>query len=392
MMKSIKDYSLNNKKVIIRCDFNVPINNNKISDSTRIVKALPTIKYAVDNNAKVILMSHLGKVTKEEDKEKNSLILVKEELAKLLNKNILFSKNIEGPSLEEVIDKMKPKDVLLIENTRFSDIPIKRESACDPSLSKYWASLADIFINDAFGTLHREHASNVGISNFLPSAIGFLVEEELTNLEKVKNPEHPFTVIMGGAKISDKLELIKHLVDKCDYLLVGGAMAFTFLKSKGYEVGNSLVEDDMLKECKSLLKKYDSKIILPIDFSTSKDEDSASYKNTYIYEFLKDDIGFDIGKDTIKLFNNIINNSKTVFWNGPLGLVEKEEYKKGSFGVLDNLSQQKVTSILGGGDIVSFATNEKYEDKLSFLSTGGGATLNYLAGLPLPGLKNIKEK
>ena len=272
MKKTIKDYKLKGKKVIIRCDFNVPIEDGEIKDDNRIRQSLKTIRYARKEGAKVILLSHLGRVKNEEDKEKNTLRPVAERLTKLLRKKVLFIDQTRGKKLEEAVKQMKEKDVILIENTRFEDLENKKESKNDRKLGKYWASLGDIYINDAFGTIHRNHASNLGISKHLKSGIGFLVEKEIKELEKLtKNPKRPYTIILGGSKVSDKIGLIKNLTKKADYILIGGGMAFTFLKAAGFKIGSSLCEQEEVSFCEELLNKYPDKIILPIDIITAKE-------------------------------------------------------------------------------------------------------------------------
>ena len=289
MKKTIKDFDLNGKKVIIRVDFNVPVKNGKILDDTRIKESLETINYAIENNAKVILMSHLGRVKTLEDKQNNSLKIVSERLGELLNKNIIFVPTTKGELLEKSILDMNCKDVLLMENTRFEDIDGKKESSNDESLGKYWASLGDIFINDAFGTAHRSHASNVGIASNIESGVGFLIEKELIELEKVtENPKRPFTVILGGAKVSDKIGVIENLSEKADYILIGGAMAFTFLYSQGLKIGKSLLDSESVEFAKNIMEKYRSKIILPIDIVAAKDMDENSSSREIFISDIKD--------------------------------------------------------------------------------------------------------
>lgn len=392
MKKKIQDIELFNKKVIIRCDFNVPIKDGKIIDDTRIIESLKTIEYAIEKGAKVILLSHLGRIKTEEDKQENSLYPVSLKLSEYLKMPVTFIKETRGKQVEEIVNNMKSKEVVLLENTRFEDIDGKKESTCDNNLSKYWASLGDIFINDAFGTIHRSHASNVGISKLLPNAIGFLVEKELVNLSKLDKPERPYYVILGGAKVSDKIGVIKNLVNKADYLIIGGAMSFTFLKSLGYEVGKSLIDEDSIDFCKQILKDYRKKIILPIDIVTSK-EIKAGYQNEIkdINQLDINDIGLDIGPKTIEYLNEILKTASTVVWNGPLGYYELPEYQIGTKKVLEILVENKVTTILGGGDIVAAANQLGYKDKVTHASTGGGATLEYLEKKKLPGLEIIEE-
>ena len=392
MKKTIRDFDFNNKTVIVRCDFNVPIKDNKIIDDTRIVKALKTINYLIDNNAKIILMSHLGRIKTKEDIEKNSLYPVKLKLEELLNKNIYFSSVTRGKELEDKVKSLKNKEILLMENTRFEDLEDKKESSNNEDLAKYWASLGDIFINDAFGTIHRTHASNVGIASYLNSGIGFLVEEEIKYLETVNKAKKPLTIIMGGAKVSDKLELIYSLVKKADYILIGGAMSLTFLASLGYNMGKSLVESDQIENCKDILKNYKEKIILPLDFKCFKSFDDNEYIVKKIYDFDDNDIALDIDNLTVKLYKTILNKTNTCFWNGPLGVVEKDKSKEGSLKIIEYLNKLNITTILGGGDIVGFATKENMNKNITFLSTGGGATLEYLSDKKLPGYEAIADE
>ncbi len=392
MKKTIRDFDFDNKKVIVRCDFNVPIKNKEIVDDTRIVKALKTINYLIEHNAKIILMSHLGRIKTKEDIKENSLYLVKLKLEELLNKKISFSSVTRGSELEEKVKALNPKDILLVENTRFEDLEDKKESSNNQELAKYWASLGEIFINDAFGTIHRSHASNVGIASYLDSGIGFLVEEEIKYLDTVKQAKRPLTIIMGGAKVSDKLELIYSLAEKADYILLGGAMSLTFLSSLGYNMGKSLIEKEQLNNCKNILDRYKEKIILPVDFKCFKSFDNSDYIVKKIYEFDNDDMALDIDNLTVKLYKSVLNKTNTCFWNGPLGVVEKNESKDGSLKVLEYLNNLNITTILGGGDIVGFATKEKMDKKITFLSTGGGATLEYLSDKKLPGYEAIADE
>jgi phosphoglycerate kinase len=392
MKKTVRDYNLNNKKVIIRCDFNVPMKDNKIIDDNRIRESLETILYCINHNAKVILLSHLGRIKTKEDLEKNSLKPVATRLSKLLGQNVVFVPKTRGKEVEEIVANMSPKDVILLENTRFEDLDGKKESINDIELGKYWASLGDIFINDAFGTIHRSHASNVGIASNIPNGIGFLVEKELKHLAKLENPNRPYAVILGGAKVSDKLGVIENLITKADYMIIGGAMAFTFLKAEGYETGKSLVEDDFISNCKELLKKYPNKIILPKDVVVAKEigenQESITKKIT---DLSNDDIGLDLGTNTINYLKEILKNVKTVVWNGPLGYYEIEKYQQATKEILKFLTENNIETILGGGDIVAASQELGYKEKVSHASTGGGATLEYLEGKKLPGLEIIEE-
>ncbi len=390
-MKTIKDINLENKKVLIRCDFNVPMKEGKIVDDTRITAALPTIQYALDNNAKVILFSHLGRVKEEADLAKNNLAPVAKRLEELLNQSVTFIEETRGEKLEDAINNMKEKDVILVQNTRYEDLDGKKESKNDPELGKYWASLGDVFVNDAFGTIHRAHASNVGIASHLDSCIGFLIEKELTALEELDNPEHPFIVVLGGAKVADKIGVIENLVKKADKILIGGGMAFTFLKAEGYEIGNSLLDEENIDFCKSIVKEYPNKIVLPVDVAvTTEYSEKEEYKVKDISDLEYNEMGLDIGPNTESLFENYLKDAKIAVWNGPLGVYEFEKYKQGTNHVLQFIVDNNIKVILGGGDIVAAASTSGYKDKVYHASTGGGATLEYLEGKTLPGLEAIK--
>lgn len=390
-MKTIKDIDINNKKVLIRCDFNVPIKEGKIVDNTRIVGALPTIKYAIEHNAKVILLSHLGRIKEESDLGKNNLAPVAQELSKLLEKDILFSEKTRGSELEATVDSMEPGDVLLIQNTRYEDLDGKKESKNDPELGRYWASLGDVFVNDAFGTIHRAHASNVGIASNIESCIGFLIEKELNALNVLENPEHPFIVILGGAKVADKIGVIENLVTKADKILIGGGMAFTFLKAQGYEIGKSLLDEENIDFCKKMLENYKDKIELPVDFAvTNEYTNDEEYRVKEINNIDYDEMGLDIGLQSIEKYQNIIKTASIVLWNGPLGVYEFDKYKKGTDELLEYAVSNNIKLILGGGDIVAAASNSGYKEKVYHASTGGGATLEFLEGKKLPGLEAIK--
>lgn len=394
MKKTIRDFDLNEKKVIIRVDFNVPIKGDVITDDNRVRESLETINYAVSNNAKVILMSHLGRVKTEADKETNTLEPVALRLSELLDKEVIFVDETRGDILEEEVNNLKAGEVLLVENTRFEDIDGNKESGNDPELGKYWASLGDIYINDAFGTAHRAHASNVGIATNLPNGIGFLIEKELNNLEKaITNPERPFTVILGGSKVSDKIGVIENLVKVADHILIGGGMAFTFLKASGLPIGASLLDAENLDFCKKMLDEHEDKLILPTDIvcSTSITEGSKS-RECFINDIKENEIGLDIGHGSIKLFKEILTTSKTVVWNGPVGMFEQEAYAGGTKELCEVLSQIDATTIIGGGDTASAAINFGYKEKFSHISTGGGASLELLEGKVLPGIDIIDEK
>ena len=390
-MKTIKDLNIDNKKVIIRCDFNVPIKEGKIVDDTRIIGALPTIQYCLDHNAKIILLSHLGRVKTAEDLKKNDLSPVANRLSELLKQDILFSDETRGEELEEVIKSMNPKDIILIQNTRYEDLDGKKESGNDAELGKYWASLGDVFVNDAFGTIHRAHASNVGIASNLESAVGFLIEKEINALSILDNPEQPFIVVLGGAKVADKIGVIENLVTKANKILLGGGMAYTFLKAKGYEIGKSILDEESIDFCKGILEKYPEKIVLPEDFAVNKEfVNEGEYKIQKADKIGSDEMGLDIGPETLHKYESIIKDAAIVVWNGPLGVYEFEKYKKNTDELLKYICDNNIKTILGGGDIVAAATEAGYKDKLFHVSTGGGATLEYLEGKKLPGLESIK--
>lgn len=394
MKKSIKDFDLDNKKVIIRVDFNVPIKDGNITDDNRIKESLKTIQYAIDNNAKVILMSHLGRVKEEQDLEKNTLEPVALRLSELLDKDLVFVDMTRGKELEDAINEMKPKDVLLIQNTRYEDLDGKKESKNDPELGEYWASLGDIYINDAFGTAHRAHASNVGIASHLPNGVGFLIEKELENLlPAINEPERPLIVILGGSKVSDKIGVIENLVKIADHILIGGGMAFTFLKAAGLPIGKSLLDEENIEFCKKILKEHEDKIVLPIDVVCSKSiEKPTDVRECFISDIKDDEIGLDIGAQSVKLFKQHINDSKTIIWNGPVGMFEEKAYEKGTKEICKALTESGAKTIVGGGDSASAAINFGYKEKFSHISTGGGASLELLEGKVLPGIDIINEK
>ena len=392
MKKTIRDLDLNGKRVIIRCDFNVPIHDGKITDDNRIVASLETIRYAMDKGAKVILMSHLGRIKSEEDKAKNSLKVVANRLSELLGVSVKFVPATRGELLENAIKDMVSGDVLLMENTRYEDLDGKKESGNDSELGAYWASLADLYVNDAFGTAHRAHASNVGIASHLDSAIGFLIEKELNVLGKaIDSPVRPMSVILGGSKVSDKIGVIENLVNKADYILIGGGMAYTFLKAKGLEIGKSLLDSDNLSFCTDMLNKYGSKIILPVDSVVTEDLENHKVIEE-VSDIPSDKMGVDIGTKTVSLFKEYLDKSKTIIWNGPVGVFEIPEFSRGTKALLDVITSGSATTIIGGGDTGSAVINLGYKDKVSHISTGGGASLELMEGKVLPGIDVIKEK
>ena len=390
---NLENIDLKDKKVIIRCDFNVPIKNGIIEDDNRIVESLPTINLVKDKGAKIILMSHLGRVQSVEDKINKTLKPVADRLSELLNQKIIFVDETRGEKLEQAINNLKNGDILLMENTRFEDIDGKKESKNNPELGKYWSSLADFYVNDAFATAHRAHASNVGIATFLPSCFGLLIRKELNIFNKaLNNPARPLTVIIGGSKVADKIGVLENLINKADYILIGGGMAYTFLKAKGYNIGASLLDEEKIDFCKNLLNKTD-KIILPVDSLVAKDlneESKVVTKNND--EFNDDDIGLDIGPKTIDLFKSYIQKSKTIIWNGPVGYFEIPAFAGGTRALADTIINVHCTSIVGGGDTASALINMGYKDKFTHISTGGGASLELLEGKELPGIKVIEEQ
>ena len=393
--KIVTDLQVEGKKVLVRVDFNVPLKDGVITDDNRIVQALPTIKYLVDHNAKVILFSHLGKVKSEEDKAKLSLRPVAERLSELLEKPVTFVPETRGEKLEAAINALKEGDVLLFENTRFEDLDGKKESKNDPELGKYWASLGDLFVNDAFGTAHRAHASNVGIASQLESAAGFLMEKEIKFIGgAVDNPERPFVAILGGAKVSDKIGVINSLLDKADKVLIGGGMAYTFFKAMGREVGLSLLELDRVELAKEIMEKAGDKLVLPIDNVVAKEFSNDAVATIVASDAIPaDQEGLDIGPKTVELFANYLKDAKTVVWNGPMGVFELPNFAKGTIGVCEAIANlEGATAIIGGGDSAAAAISLGYADKFTHISTGGGASLEYLEGKELPGVAAISDK
>lgn len=395
---TVKDVELKGKKVLVRVDFNVPLKDGVITNDNRITAALPTIKYILEQGGRAILFSHLGRVKEEADKEGKSLAPVAADLAAKLGQEVAFIAGAtRGAELEAAINALEDGQVLLVENTRFEDVDGKKESKNDPELGKYWASLGDgIFVNDAFGTAHRAHASNVGISANVEKAVaGFLLENEIAYIkEAVENPERPFVAILGGSKVSDKIGVIENLLEKADKVLIGGGMTYTFYKAQGIEIGNSLVEEDKLDVAKALLEKSNGKLILPVD---SKEANAfADYTEVKYTEGEAIDPGFlglDIGPKSIAKFDEELTGAKTVVWNGPMGVFENPDFQAGTIGVMDAIVKQPgVKSIIGGGDSAAAAINLGYADKFSWISTGGGASMELLEGKELPGLAALTDK
>lgn len=393
--QTIRDMDVKDKTVLVRVDFNVPMKDGEITDDTRIEASLETIKYLIDQNSKIVLFSHLGKVKSEEDKKNNDLAPVAKRLAELLDQEVTFSDETRGAQLEDAVKNMEAGQVLLVQNTRYEDIDGKKESGNDPELGQYWASLGEVFINDAFGTAHRAHASNVGIASNLDSGVGFLVEKEIEFLgDAVDTPERPFVAILGGAKVSDKIKVIEALLDKADKVIIGGGMAYTFLKAQGKEIGNSLLEEDRIETAEKTLEKAGDKLVLPVDVVVA--DDFSNDANTDIVSI--DDIpsdweGLDVGPETIKLFQEVLKDAKTVVWNGPMGVFEMPSFAKGTDAIAETLANLKdAKTIIGGGDSAAAVIQMGYEEKFTHISTGGGASLTYLEGSPLPGIEAIKDK
>lgn len=395
---TVSDLDLDGKKVLMRVDFNVPIKDGVIGNDNRIVAALPTIKYVIEHGGKAILLSHLGRIKKEEDKSALSMRPVAERLSNLLNKPVTFVPVTEGEQLETAIDKMNNGDVLVMENTRYEDVKdgenVKRESGNDPELGKYWASLGDVFVNDAFGTAHRSHASNVGIASNMPqTAAGFLMEKEIKFIGgAVSNPEHPFVAILGGAKVSDKIGVIDNLLDKADKVIIGGGMTYTFYAAKGMKIGNSLVETDKIDLAKEIMDKAGDKLVLPVDSVVA-----AKFDNDADHKTVEGDIlmymALDIGPKSVAEFKDVLKDAKLVVWNGPMGVFEMPNYAEGTLEIgkfLGTLSN--ATTIVGGGDSTAAVQQLGVGDQLTHISTGGGASLEYLEGKTLPGIAAISDK
>lgn len=395
--KTINDLDVNGKKVLLRVDFNVPLKDGVITDDNRIIAALPTIKYLIENNAKIIMFSHLGKVKSEEDKNKLTLAPAAVRLSELLVKDVKFINQTRGELLETAVSDLSDGDVLMFENTRFEDIDGKKESKNNDELGKYWASLGEgVFINDAFGTAHRSHASNVGIASNVDVAVaGFLIEKELEFIGgAVDLPKRPLVAILGGAKVSDKIGVIENLLEKADYVLVGGGMMFTFLKAQGKEIGKSLCEEDKLDLAKDLLSKANGKLILPVDAVVSEEfSNDAPFETVSVDNVPFNKMGLDIGKKTVELFSNYIKEATTVIWNGPMGVFEMSNFAHGTISVCEEIANQKdAITIIGGGDSAAAAIQFGFADDFTHISTGGGASLEYLEGKILPGIDSLTNK
>jgi len=399
--KIISDVEVSGKKVLMRVDFNVPIKDGKITDDTRIRAAIPTIKYVVDNGGKAILMSHLGRIKTEEDKASKSLAPVAKRLEELLGKTVNFVAATKGTKVETAVAELTNGSVMMIENTRFEDVEngeqVKKESKCNADLGKYWASLADVFVIDAFGTAHRSHASNVGVANNVEAVAGFLMEKEIKFIGGVvESPAKPLVAILGGAKVSDKIGVIESLLDKADKIMIGGAMMFTFFKAQGKNTGTSLVEEDKVELAKSLMEKAKEKgveLILPVDTIVAQEfKNDTDYKVVSVDDIEEGWMGLDVGPATIDAFTKALDGAKTVVWNGPMGVFEMENYAKGTIGVCEAIAKLDAITIIGGGDSAAAAEQLGYADKFTHISTGGGASLEYLEGKELPGIAAIVNK
>lgn len=388
--KSIQDIDVKGKKVLVRVDFNVPIDENgSITDDRRIREALPTIKYLTEHNAKVILMSHLGR-PKGKFNMKYSLKPVAVRLSERLEADVKLAGDVVGEEVKAMVDSLKDGDVMLLENVRFYE----EEEKNDKEFSKKLAELGDIYVNDAFGTAHRAHATTAGIADYLPSAIGFLIKKELEIMGKaLTSPERPFIAILGGAKVSDKIGVIENLLDKVDALLIGGGMAFTFYKAEGHEIGKSILEADKVELAGEILKKAEEKrvkLLLPIDIVVAPEFNNDAPRKTVSVDMIPEDqLGLDIGENTREVFADIIKNAKTVVWNGPMGVFEMPNFAKGTFALAQALSECKGTTIVGGGDSAAAIEQLGFADKVTHISTGGGASLEFLEGKVLPGIDVI---
>ena len=391
--KTVRDIDLKGKKVLVRCDFNVPYNEDRvITDNRRIVAALPTIKYLLENNCKVILCSHLGR-PKGEVKPEFSLDIVAAELSRLLDKEVKLAKDVVGPDAKALAEGLQEGEVMLLENVRYE----KGEEKNDEELSKEFASMAEVFVNDAFGTAHRAHSSTTGVASYLPAVSGFLIEKELNFLgTALENPERPFVAILGGKKVSDKIGVINALLEKVDVLMIGGAMAYTFFKAMGYNVGNSICELDKLDLAKELMEKAKAKgvkLMLPVDTKVGKEFDPNTESKTVKYTEIPDGWeGFDIGQETIELYANELKNAKTVIWNGPVGLFEFDQFAIGTNSIAKTLADIDAVKIIGGGDSAAAVEKAGLAEKFTHISTGGGASLEFLEGKKLPGIEALQDK
>lgn len=394
MKKNVTDFKVKNQRVIIRCDLNVPIKDGVITDDTRIRASLDTIEYLLNGNAKVIVLSHLGRVKEESDKLTNTLMPVAKRLSELLYKEVKFIPYTRGVEVENAVNNMNPGDIIMLENTRFEDLDGKKESGNDPELAKYWASLGDLFVNDAFGTLHRAHASNVGIGSILPSAMGFLVKEEVEKISSALiNPPKPLVVMLGGAKVSDKIGVIENAVKIADSVIIAGGMHFTFYKALGLNIGSSIVDNESIDFCKKMLELYPDKIILPEDIVVASSLSEGAVTRLVLKENIEpNDIGVDIGVATQNKFRTILMNAETIIWNGPVGVFEYAKFSQGTRKIVEVLNDSRAKIVVGGGDTIAALNKFRFSNRRAHISTGGGASLEMLEGKELPGLKVISEK
>ena len=390
--KTVEDLEVSGKRVLVRCDFNVPLKDGVITSDKRIVASLPTIKYLLDNNAKVILCSHLGRPKGEVNPE-FSLAPVAARLSELLGQEVKMAKDVVGDSAKELSASLKDGEVMLIENVRFH----KEETKNDPEFSKQLASLADLYVNDAFGSAHRAHSSTTGVADYLPSACGYLIQKEIAFMgNALANPKRPLVAILGGAKVSDKIGVITNLLDKCDTIIIGGGMAYTFMKSLGYQIGNSLLEEDRIDDAKKMMetaKEKGVKFLIPVDNKVGKEYDPNTESMVIDSDTIPDGwMGLDIGPKTQAIFSDAIKGSGTVIWNGPMGVSEWDNFAQGTIAVAKAVAESGAISIIGGGDSAAAVQKLGFADKMSHISTGGGASLEFLEGKELPGIAAIDEK
>ena len=395
--KTVRDIDLKGRRVLMRVDFNVPMMDGKITDENRIVAALPTIEFILKAGGKLILLSHLGRVKTEEDKAKQTLSPVAKRLSEHLKKDVVFVPETRGAAVENAVEALQDGDVMMIENTRHEDVDGKKESGNDPELGAYWASLGDVFVNDAFGTAHRAHASNIGIANNMNDVVaGFLLEKEIKFIgDTIENPERPLVAVLGGAKVSDKINVIKKLLDVADYVIITGAMAYTFYLAQGHEVGTSLVEADKLELAHELLALGKDKLVLGQDVVTAKEFDKDSERNVRDKSAIpSDEMGMDVGPKTLENYFKYVEKAKTVIWNGPLGVFEFPRFAEGTKGFAQKLADlnESVTTIISGGDSAAAVIQFGLADKFAHISTGGGASLEYLEGKVLPGIACVHDK
>lgn len=393
-MKNIQDIDINGKTIVLRCDFNVPLKDGQVDDDTKIVKSLKTINYIIEHNAKVVILSHLGRIKSESDKANNSLKVVADKLQTLINKEVVFIPKTKDMNLKEEISNYPVPSIIMLENTRFEDVPSKFESSNNQGLAEYWASLGDIFCLDAFGSAHRSHASTAGIGAFIPSCLGFLMQEEMENLTYLINkPEKPFTILMGGAKIDDKIKLIENLLPKCDYFLATGGIANSFLLALGFKIGSSIATQnpEIINILKKMMLNNKNKIILPLDATVGSSYDESYVKFKSIDNIEPNDIIYDIGSKTIEKYKIAIDRSKTILVNGTCGMYEDPKYANGTTQMLSCLSMSKADVYIAGGDSVAAAKNLGFEGKFKYMSSGGGATLEFLGDGKLEAVEYLKE-